>query len=397
MPVHGLPPRPFSSPPRLQRSHERNSQAGLTLVELMVAMVISSIVVFFLFSVQTRMSRAYEGQSTVSEINQNLQAAKQRLLTEMRMAGFGLALGNGQVKVATTVDATGLLAGFSVSNDTYGDGNDTFRLVYATGDEVTMLEGANNNVSATYAPAPAAPPSATLVGQPVIIASRSRACLVEITEVNPVMVKFTATPSSAPYNIVSNPQCADVRSQIGTEPVKLTRVVARTYRIDPNRDAGFLQVSPSGELVPNDFIDLGVGFTNLQIATRYFESGDLVDADGDGDPERDWYSGDNQDPTDPVHPLGSVLIQASLSVEARSPFGTRGAAASTATPAFTDLARVNNNSLGDWGVSCSGPVNPCGVDLANTPDASRPSRYRGEFIYRHSSSIVDLRNMGVGQ
>ena len=374
---------------------KKNSQSGMTLVELMVAMVISSIVVFFLFSIQTRMSRAYQGQGTVAEINQNLQAAKQQLVTDIRMAGFGFG-GTGNVGVSTALEddaASPLLsAGFLVSNNAYLDGNDSFRVMYADPIVDIVIDNIPTSRDFVDTVEPATPFEDD---EPVILMSRSAACLVAVTGTNPN--KVLINPSGAPYNhSPKNEHCQDLWDAYDAgEPVSITRFVARSYRIDPNRPLeGYLQMHPTGEATADDWIDIGVGFTNLQIATRYFEPGDVLDLDGDGDAERDWYSGENQE----TLPSTAVLIQASISSEARSPFGTRGSAASSTTPAYTDLANVTNNSRGDWGVDCTpAATSPCGVHLAVTPDGSRPARYVGEFIYRSTSSIVDLRNMGVGQ
>ncbi len=379
----------------------------MTLVELMVALVISSIIVFFLFSIQTRMTRAYQGQGTVSEINQNLRAAKQMLIDDIRMAGFGLG-NTGYVSASPDIEdlpGVATAAGLMVSNDAFGDGNDSFRIFYTD---------ANLNIRIVpYDETPPGirpgqvfadtvdPPPPFANNEPAVIVTKSASCLIAVTGTNPNKVIFN--PSGRPYNAApQNPHCQAVFDAFGAgESASIQRFVSRSYRIDPNRPTeGYLQMSPSGEVAVNDWIDMGVGFTNLQLATRYFESGDGFDADGDGDPERDWYSGDNQANPDPtgVRPADAVLIQVSLSIEGRSPYGTRGAAASTVTPAFIDITNPDNNSVGDWGQSCpSSATNPCGVDLANTPDASRPARYVGEYIYRYTSSTVDLRNMGVGQ
>ncbi len=362
----------------------------MTLVELMVAMVISSIVIFFLFSIQTRMSRAYQGQGTVSEINQNLQAAKQQLVTDIRMAGFGFG-GNGVIGVASGVDASNQFLGFEVTNDAFGDGNDSFRVLRADSSLDTVVTFGPSRV---FVDAVDSRPPLT-IGEPLVLMSRSGACLVEVTGTAGTK-RININPSGALNEAPQNLHCAPVDSG---DPVTIARFSRVSYRIDPNRpQEGYLQMSPSGEMVADDWVDQGVGFTNLQIATRYFENGDVTDLDGDGDPERDWYSGDNQAPGDPSRPANAVLIQASISIEARSPFGTRGSAASSTTPAYIDMANVNNNARGDWGQDCTGAAtNPCGIYLATTPDASRPARYVGEFIYRSTSSIVDLRNMGVGQ
>lgn len=391
---------------KVDKQRSNRSEAGTTLVELMIAMVISSIVVFFLFTIQGKMSAAYRGQGTISEVVQNLQAARQMLVLDIRMAGFGLAPSTGAIGVASTVDPTESLIGFSVTNDAYGDGNDTFRVL--SGDTIdnirvdTSLPGTNfGNTFIDYAPASAA--LALAIGQTIVVSGPNFSCLLAITGFTGTdKFHFNDTGVGAPYNSAGNGHCDDVKAEAAANSVvTIQRLVSRSYRIDPVRTAaGYLQMSPSGETVPNDWIDLGVGFTNLQIATRYFETGDLVDSDGDGDHERDWYSSDNQAIPDPtgVRPVNAVLIQTSIALEGRGVFGNLSSIPTIATTAFTDLSNVDHNPIGDWGQACAGaPQDPCGIHLAVTPDAARPARYEGEHIYRYVKATVDLRNIGVGQ
>ncbi len=385
-----------------QVTRSKNSQAGMTLVELMIAMVIASIVIVFLFSIQTRMSRAYHGQSTVAEINQNLQAAKQMLVGEIRMAGYGLGaaglLGTSPaVKVA--LGSPDPVRGFLVENDVYADGNDSFRVIYGVPTGEAMVD--TLDIGGTVLTLSGAAPIYA-ANEPVILSSQTASCLVAITSVAagpPAVLQLGA--AGVPYNNGANAHCVDIKTAlINAEVVTIQRFVMRSYQIDPNREeSGFLQQKHG---VGGIWVDLGVGFTNMQLAQRFYEEGDGNDRDNlptpGADAERDWYSSDNQVEGHASRPANAVLIQASLSIEARSPHGTRGAAASTTTPAFTDLGNVDHNPIGDWGVACTGAnTDPCGIHLSATPDASRPNRYKGEFIYRYSRSIIDLRNMGVGR
>ncbi len=373
----------------------------MTLVELMIAMVIASIVIVFLFSIQTRMSRAYHGQSTVSEINQNLQAAKQMLVGEIRMAGYGLGadglLGTSPA-VKVTLGSPDPVRGFLVENDVYGDGNDSFRVIY--GDPTGEAMVATFDLGTTITLGGPAPIYAA--NEPVILSSQSASCLVAVTSVagGPVGV-LQLGAAGVPYNNGANAHCVDIQTALSnSEVVTVQRFVMRSYQIDPNREeSGFLQQMQG---VGGIWVDLGVGFTNMQLAQRFYEEGDGNDRDNlptpGADTEHDWYSSDNQAEGHASRPANAVLIQASLSIEGRSPHGTRGSAASTTTPAFTDLGNVDHNPIGDWGVACTGAnTDPCGIHLSVTPDASRPDRYKGEFIYRYTRSIVDLRNMGVGR
>lgn len=381
----------------MRRASQRR-QEGFTLIELMVAMTVSSILIYFVFSTQARMTNAFRGQTGVSEVNQNLRAARQYVLSEIRMAGYGLGTATGGIGVAPGIDATELRQGLVVHNNMNGDGNDGITIMYADSTAEVII----TDIGPVFART-AEPPPAFADNEPVIMAARTASCLIAVTNTNPNQIHFNPNTGGAPYNQApQNRHCDEVRAALSAgEPVTIRRAVRRSYRIDPTRIEGYLQVSASGGLVAGDWADLAVGFTNLQFASRYFEDGDLVDVDLDGDPERDWYSSDNQ--TDPdataVRPAGAQLVQVSVSVEARSPLGAQGATASSATKAFVMLPLVAYNRLGDWGAPCplQANTNPCGVDLANLDDASRPERYQGQNIYRSSTTLVDLRNMGVGR
>ncbi len=406
--------------PRISSRHR--SQAGTTLVELMIAMIISSIVVFFLFTIQSRMSQAYNGQGTVSEITQNLQAARQMLVRDIRMAGYGLGDGSATAIPAfdptATVDGDGFISlpGFAVNNDANGDGNDSFRLLFANVDEDIFITGhspqslpgpaVGGNIWFDYDTPDGSDPGFA-VGDTVVISGISDSCIISITSIV-LAAKRVNFANSGAFNNVRNLHCNN--ALLGNS-IKVSRLQNRSYRIDPIRKAeGYLQMSPSGEMVANDWVDMGVGFTNLQIASRYYEKDDTtIDSDGDGDQKRDWYSSGNQATVDPTvgpskRPDNAVLLQVSLSLEGRGAFGSKGSVPSITTPAFMDPdpAFLEHNSIGDWGQTCAtAPAgqNPCGIHLAIVPDTSRTGvfeRYKGEHIYRYIKATIDLRNMGIG-
>ncbi len=394
---------------------KHRSQVGTTLVELMIAMIISSIVVFFLFTIQSRMSQAYNGQGTVSEITQNLQAARQMLVRDIRMAGYGF--GDGSVSALPAFDLTAVvdsgqisLDGFTVNNDANLDGNDSFRLLFANVDEDIFMTahtpGSGANVWFEYDTPDGSDPGFS-VGDTIVISGISDSCIISITSITLATKRVNFSASGA-FNDAQNDHCDDALS--GTS-IKVSRLISRSYRIDPTRPGqGYLQMSPSGEAVANDWVDMGVGFTNLQIATRYYEKDDTtIDSDGDGDTKRDWYSSNNQATVDPTagankRPDNAVLLQVSLSLEGRGAFGSKGSVPSITTPAFMDPDPTyrEHNSIGDWGQTCAtAPAgqNPCGIHLAIVPDSSRTGiyeRYKGEYIYRYIKATIDLRNMGIG-
>ncbi len=66
----------------------RLSQNGITLIELLVALVICSIVVAGIYRVFVAQTRAYAVQDQVVEVQQNIRTAMEILLRDVRMAGY---------------------------------------------------------------------------------------------------------------------------------------------------------------------------------------------------------------------------------------------------------------------------------------------------------------------
>jgi type IV pilus assembly protein PilW len=61
---------------------------GFTLVELLVALVLSGLVIWMVYSTYTIQQRTSTGQRAVSEMQQNIRAALILMTTEMKMAGL---------------------------------------------------------------------------------------------------------------------------------------------------------------------------------------------------------------------------------------------------------------------------------------------------------------------
>jgi prepilin-type N-terminal cleavage/methylation domain-containing protein len=65
------------------------STAGVTLIELLIALVISSILVAGIYRVFIHQQRTYRTQEDVADMQQNVRVAINRMIREIRMAGFG--------------------------------------------------------------------------------------------------------------------------------------------------------------------------------------------------------------------------------------------------------------------------------------------------------------------
>src|SRR5262249_4693059 len=127
---------------------------------------------------------------------------------------------------------------------------------------------------------------------------------------------------------------------------------------------------------------LAYGFSDIQTAVRLQDN--TVDLDGDGDVNRNWYSGANQGPATqlPATPANALLLGMSISLLARTDRDVEGIA-TLATPALT-TGTANHNSLGNR------PSTPL------TPPPADPL-LPAQRIYRHTTFQVDFRNLGVGQ
>jgi prepilin-type N-terminal cleavage/methylation domain-containing protein len=72
---------------------DSRGERGLTLVELLVALVLSSILIFVLYKTFIRQQKTYMVQERVFDVQQNARAMMARMVREIRMAGFGRVAG----------------------------------------------------------------------------------------------------------------------------------------------------------------------------------------------------------------------------------------------------------------------------------------------------------------
>jgi type IV pilus assembly protein PilW len=70
------------------KNHKRFGVKGITLIELLVALVICGMVVAGIYRVFIAQSKAYTVQDQVVEVQQSVRSAMEILLRDLRMAGF---------------------------------------------------------------------------------------------------------------------------------------------------------------------------------------------------------------------------------------------------------------------------------------------------------------------
>lgn len=363
----------------------RGGQRGFTLIELMVALVISSLLVGMILSIFLRMSLAYRGQQQVANVQGVLAGARAMIEFDAKHAGLGMTKGfrmastgvdwNPPVRVinsATNPDEIRFYyADLTVQSYVLSI---TAGFLQATVDSPTGF-GLNDIVVLSAAdisnPNPLAP------GVDANLAPQD-ACVLQIANISqPSGVWTIDFATVAPYGQAPNSHCP------GMANAMMYKLVGRAYRIDLTRPAdGVLQLSPSGGLVPNDWQDLAYGFTDIQVATQFFDNDAADTADPDADPLREWYSGAMQQAlTSPALAL-TPPIQMTISVVARTDREVEGIATAT-TPELTVAGNVDFNTLGDR------PAIP-------VPDAVDPM-LQGNRIYRYTTFGVDFLNLAVGR
>lgn len=372
--------------PIARPSRRRRAERGFTLVELMFSLLVSSLLVILIFAIFSRMSTAYRSQQEVANVQQVLTAARNVLTFDAQRAGLGMSQGfmlaNGQkyspVQITNSNTGPDTLALFSADPSTQAA---VISQNWPTSITVDSAVGFTNDEVVVLSTADTATTANPLSASDAKIATFS-SCVVQINTVSGGVVTFK---TSGTWGNPGNTHCLSVG--VHTMMYKFS---AKAYRLDPTVGRladGVLQMSPSGGLVASDWQDLGFGFTDLQIATYFFEEGDAVDsADPDSDPLRDWASGALQ--ATRTAPLANSTLAftpplvLSISLVSRTDRDVDGVGTAF-TPLLTDTANVDANMIGDRDV----------VDLATTVDA----RLTGNRLYRYTTFRVDLRNMGIGR
>jgi hypothetical protein len=218
-------------------------------------------------------------------------------------------------------------------------------------------------------------------------------CVLKVTNVSGQDVTFAST--GTPYNATNNPHCDNVPTGINAD-LTLARFVGRSFRINPNADANLrvrLQIHEEGEINPAtvadpNWQDVAVGFVNLQLAARYFENGDATNADADGDPTVDWYSGENLEHGEASRPAdASAARMTTLSIGLTTRSQSSGVP-SAQTPAFIgDDGGFCDTNLTD-GTVATATNNPCG----DSPSVAVTT----DHVYRSTRVLVDIRNLSAG-
>lgn len=362
-------------------------QRGFTLIELMVALVVSSLLVGMIFAIFIRMSVAYRGQQQIAELQNRLAAARAKLEYDAKLAGLGMSQGFQIMSTPNGLHLSPIQIGNSSSSP------DSISFYYAdTSAQAATVKGSTATCTSQQCDALDSTEGFAVNDLVVAVSPDTTTSPysgdADITTFDTCVLQIASKTSTSFTFWTNNLWGSGPNAHCTTPPVKGSTVfykfVAHAWRIDPDRpELGALQLSPTGDLVgANDWQDQAYGFTDLQVATRFYEEGDTLDTpDADTDPEREWYSDGTQDTLTSPHAKLKPPIQIAISLVARTERDVEGVT-SASTPNLADSANPANNTIGDHEA----------VALPSTDPA-----LTGNRVYRYTTFQVDLRNMGVGR
>jgi hypothetical protein len=371
------------------------------MVEIMVSLVLVAVAAGFVFAIQSRTSQVLRDQSSIAEVQQTLRVATEQILRDLRLAGYlaksiNMPVPNGGNPTKQggkcIADGAAILNTGPVSVVNSSTGPDLLRLQYGnTAIQARISEkGPSFHASTTDVD-----DSSGFETGDLAIAVHTRepllghGCAIQVT-------KVSANPSSgkdrighnhgqaSDINKPSNCQCDDIEAVWDDGYTVFTKVALRGYRIKPADPRGILQMT-SSNLLGDNWVDLAVGIVDMQIALRVYQPDDLInDYDGDGDPQRDWFSGEEMETvlgTDP----DNELLQISVTLLAKTE--VHGVEIDS-TPDLVEPGKIEGfltfNRVGDR-IGTSLPVS----------DVTSP--YFGENVYRSFTATIDFRNLGVGK
>jgi prepilin-type N-terminal cleavage/methylation domain-containing protein len=123
------------------------TKQGVTLIELMIALVMSSIIIAALYRVFISQQRTYTVQEQVVDMQQNVRGSINRMMSEIRMAGFG--------NVGDVLDLVGGVNGFT---QTITTGPSSITIVGGlkqirrdNGDPILISSASGNTITLNYA------------------------------------------------------------------------------------------------------------------------------------------------------------------------------------------------------------------------------------------------------
>lgn len=309
-------------------------QLGLTLVELMIAMVILGIVIAAAFGISFSVMNSYREHRRAMRVERSARGALSLLSEAIRNASPGVSTG----AITDLVGCETAWQGIHVDNDVEGEGADALDIIYASGGVVTSLRAALTEASTAILVEDG---SALSAGDQVLVVDFERGHLFPIESVaqsGDDWVLELGEEAQALCAPAPDPFTYDQRTVV---------VRAQKARFEISSDGGvpILQMDPdgAGDAQPEP---LAEGIEDLQIAIAADLDGDdtidEVGADGDDD---DWiynHAGDANVPdlaTNPYRALRVTVVARSVDEVSSEPTSSRPSAEDHAGATELDVFR----------------------------------------------------------
>lgn len=370
----------------------RTPLLGFTLVEMMISLVISTLLVIMLLSIFSRLSFSMREQQQIVAIQQTLAAGRTAIEADAKQAGYAVSQGftiAADNKYHSPVVVTNSSTGPDTLAFFYGDPSAQALVTLGTPLAGVTVDSADKFVDGDLVVLS----TPTVVANPLSLYEAKlatfKACVLQIDRVTGTVITFV---KAAPWGTTTQTHCNGVVTLGST---MMYRFVAHSWRIDTTRPGlAPLQMDARGGLVSPIYVDQAYGFSDLQVATYFYDNDGVDTTDPDTDPKRDWQSSANQTTytlpttlpfdigTATMAPAPQIPLAMTISLVNRTDANVEGVFSSK-TPLLTVLGNPNFNTLGDR-------------DKVDLPTGSDPM-LAGNRIYRYLTFQVDLRNMGVGR
>jgi prepilin-type N-terminal cleavage/methylation domain-containing protein len=384
---------------------------GFTLIELVVAMALSSVVMIFLFGVHYQTSESLRGFAKAGEHTDGIIAARDMISDSVRSAGrylpaagLRVSLNAGTANWAASLEdfvqcQPSATTGVCASSPTYKlirqvsarnggpgatplDNSDQLFIIRGKTEPVAGFPSTAGQLIFTSATAGAAAFAASNGLVAVVSSTGTFGCVVQlgpqVAASSPRAALTAAQLASAiAYTISSshpvNAGMAAADCGLDQANVSVVPLESEWFGLDASNDQ-LRFTNDLGQINAATSSVLGVGFTNLQFAIRFNEPSDATatcsgvpnscDGDVDGDKLRDWYSG-NQGSDKSLSNIGNlsgspragrpadgVPIAVGVTIERRSRIISGVSSLATAALARQGVAgqpgQKFNNSFGDF-------------------------------------------------
>jgi len=251
----------------------RGKEAGFTLIELMIVLVISSIVIAAIFATFISQQKSYATQTKVSDMQQNARAALTLMERDLRMAGFGVGDSGFTVQAFA---GNNVNASITVANNATPT-PDQITIVYAAQQISTVSAVSDTNVTLANAA------GFGLANGTQYIAFETVRNVYTIQSINGNVLTLNSAPPSYLANIVNTGGVVGARAYL---------VRAVTYQVDTGRRTLERVASDQIGTVPDAddlWDDIGNYITNLQVVWPFNGNNNLLqitltgqDTDSDG-------------------------------------------------------------------------------------------------------------------